>query len=104
MIETALGNRTIKLPVTLVETISNREILSLLLDKALGKREYYRSKCRTMEDKHHTNFPAYKRSVEETREENFTEWDDLILWEGYEIAYQEWSRKFEELRLGSHPE
>lgn len=98
MVKPALKNITITLPGTLVETISSREIVLLLLDKALGKREYYRTKCRTMAEKHHTNFGDYKRSVEESQEEHFTEWDDLILWEGYELAHQEWSLKFEELR------
>jgi len=96
--KTVLRNITIQLPSTVVETISNREILSLLLDKAFGKKEYYRSKCRIMEEKYHTSFPVYKRSVEQAQEENFTAWDDLLLWEGYELAYQEWGRKFEELR------
>lgn len=95
---TILQDVTIHLPSTLVNSISTQEILELLLDKALGKREYYRSKCQVMEDKYQTDFFTYKQAVEQAEEENFAAWDDLLLWEGYERAYQEWRRKFEELR------
>lgn len=88
----------LKLPSDLIETISNKEIISLLLDKALSKAEYYQSKCKEFEEKYNMDFTSFKIKVESSEEEVFEEWDDLIVWEGYELAYKDWKRKYEELK------
>jgi hypothetical protein len=36
--------------------------------------------------------------VEVTEDEVFTEWDDLVVCEGYELGYEEWKKKYEELK------
>jgi len=38
-------------------------------------------------------------SRKEEGEENFEEWDDLLLREGCQLAYREWDRKYEDLKL-----
>lgn len=88
----------LRLPTDIIESISSKEIINLLVDKALSKKEYYRTKCREMEQKYGTNFTSFKKKVEGAKDEVFIEWDDLIVWEGYELAYSEWKGKYEELR------
>ncbi len=88
----------LKLPSDMIETISNKEIITLLLDKALSKAEYYQSNCKEFEEKYNMDFASFKKRGEEAEQEDFTEWDDLIMWEGYELGYKEWKRKYEELK------
>lgn len=42
----------IELPSDLMEIISNKEIMTMLLDKALSKAEYYWSRCKAFEEKY----------------------------------------------------
>ena len=44
------------------------------------------------------DFASFKKKVEEAKQEVFTEWDDIVVWEGYDLAYKEWKRKYEELK------
>jgi len=88
----------IKLPNDMVNARTGKEIIGLLLDKALSKREYYLSRCKEMEQKYGVGFESFKKRVEDSEEEVFGEWDDLLLWEGYELSYKEWKGKYEELK------
>ncbi|AEH45883.1 hypothetical protein Thein_2032 [Thermodesulfatator indicus DSM 15286] len=93
-----LENMTIKVPKTAVKDLKDKEILFFLLDKALSKLEFYRSKCKQFEKKYGTTLEKFRQKIE-IEEENFEWWDDFILWEGYEKAYQEWKRKYEEIKF-----
>lgn len=95
---TPLKEITIKLPSDVVETISTKEIIGLLLDKALGRLEYYQSRCNEFKEKYGMDFISFKKKGEKSSKEAFSEWDDLIAWEGYEIGYKEWKKKYEELK------
>ncbi len=97
MQSSALKEIKIKLPSDTANSVSKKEIVGLLAEKAFGKAEYYRSKCKEMEDKKETDFESFKKQTESS-EENFSRWDDLLIWEGYELAYKEWKKKYEELR------
>lgn len=88
----------LKLPADWAETITVGEIVYLLLDKALSKTEYYWSKCKEFEEKYCSTFSDFKKKVEDDREETFSDWDNLMVWEGYELAHQEWKKKYEELK------
>ena len=88
----------VKLPDDIVNSISSSEIVSMLLDKALTKVEYYKSKCRELEGKYNLDFSSFKKKVENAGKEKFADWDDLMIWEGYELAYHEWIKKYEELK------
>ena len=94
---------TVKLPRQIAQNLQPREIIFFLLDKALTKVEFYRSKCREFEYKYKKDLNTFKKEVE-TSVENFALWDDLIMWEGYMQALQEWEKKYEELKsvLGDH--
>jgi hypothetical protein len=98
MEEIILKEIMIKLPSDLVDTISDKEIITLLLDKALSKAEYYRSRSNEYKEKYGMDFKAFKRKVGKSKKEIFTDWDDLMAWEGYELGYQEWKKKYEELK------
>lgn len=88
----------IKLPQVIAESLEKNEIVSLLLDKALQRLEYYRSQCQEMEQKYGMKYNDFKKRVEESKDEIFEEWDDLMEWEACEIASREWRGKYEELR------
>ena len=88
----------IKLPGDVIKEISNKEIIAMLLDKALSKAEYYHSSSKEMEEKYGMDFISFKKKIEKTRKEDFTEWDDFILWEGYTLGYEEWNKKYKELK------
>jgi len=87
MPEIALKRISLRIPRDVSDIFSSREILALLRDKALSKAESYRSKCQTMAHQYHTDIQAFRAQLDADREEHFTAWDDLLLWEGYEQAY-----------------
>jgi hypothetical protein len=91
------SNVKIRLPGILAKHFSSREILTLLLDKAVNKSEYYSSKCKELEQKYGTDFASFKKRIEESEHESFSGWDDLLLWEGYELTYREWKKKYEDI-------
>jgi hypothetical protein len=91
------SNIKIRLPGILAKHFSSKEILALLLDKALNKSEYYLSKCKELEQKYGSDLASFRKGIEESRQESFSGWDDLLLWEGYELSYQEWKKKYEDI-------
>ncbi len=98
MEQASLKEVKLKLPGNIVESLAKNEIISLLLDKAYNKTEYYLTRCQEMEQKYGKPFADFKKQVEESKEEVFEEWDDLIEWEAYELAYKDWKEKYEELK------
>lgn len=85
-------NINVQVPVSIAKDLSD-EILSLYQDKVLTKIEFYRSRLRQMESKYKMTFQEFKKRVDESEDEAFSDWDDLILWEGYHLGFQEWSNK-----------
>ncbi len=88
----------LKLPQNVVRSLAKNEIVSLLLDKAFNKTEYYLTLSREMQQKYGMDFNHFKKKVEENKEEVFEEWDDFMEWEAYELAHKEWKTKYEELK------
>jgi hypothetical protein len=80
---------TIKLPTGVAESVSAEELVSMVMDKALTMAEYYRSRCKEYEQKYGMDFGAFKKKVESAGAERASEWDDMLVWEGFELAYQE---------------
>lgn len=89
---------TIKLPKLLADDISGSEIVGMVMDKAVTTAEYYRSRCKEFEQKYGTGFNAFRKKVESAKAENTAEWDDMLVWEGFELAFTEWKNKSRELR------
>ncbi len=99
MSKTVLKEIKIKLPDDVLETVTKKEIIGMLLDKALSKAEYFRSRCKEMEEKYGMDFASFKKKIEGSKDEKFSDWDDFILWEGYMLGYEEWNKKYEELKI-----
>ncbi|MDA3897931.1 MAG: hypothetical protein PF482_17500 [Desulfobacteraceae bacterium] len=89
---------TLRIPPSIAVDIGSNEIIKLLLDKALGKRDFYRSKIKMFESKYGSNYVSFKKKTEIV-DESFQKWDDLLLWEGFLLAYREWNRKYKDLKL-----
>ena len=98
MEQASLKEIKVKLPGNVVASLAKNEIISLLLDKAFNKSEYYLTRCQEMEQKYGKPFFDFKGQVEKSKDEIFEEWDDLIEWEAYELAYKNWKEKYEELK------
>ena len=90
---------TLRILPSIAVDIGSNEIIELLLDKALvGERDLYKSKIKMFEPKYGTNYASFKKKTEKG-DESFQEWDDLLLWEGFLLAYREWNRKYKDLKL-----
>ena len=87
----------VRVPLSVAADIGNDEIIDLLLGKALGKKDLYKSKIKMFESKHGTNYASFKKKSEQG-DENFQEWDDLLLWEGFLRAYRELNKKYRDLK------
>lgn len=74
------------------------EIYSILIDKAISKIMYYKSKEGLFEHKYKMSIDVFKQKVE-NENENFEFYDDLIIWEGYHLARIEWENRYKELKL-----
>ena len=98
MEEIQMNEVTLRIPPSIAVDIGSNDIIELLLDKALGKRDFYKTKIKMLEAKYGTNFASFKKKTEKG-EERFQEWDDLLLWEGFVIAYKEWNKKYKDLKL-----
>lgn len=73
------------------------ELRRFLSEKALLKMEYYRSRMQPFERKYGLPFPEFKKQVEASSEEEFESWDDLIEWEAYYRAHEQWVQRYGEL-------
>jgi len=98
MKNTSLKEVTIKLPKGLANDISATEIVKMVMDKSVTMAEYYRSRCKEFEQKYGSTFDAFKKKVESAKTEHSSEWDDLLAWEGFALAYAEWNNKSKDLR------
>jgi hypothetical protein len=73
---------------------SKEELMEEVLHSfALAKMWEYKNEMKEFEQKYGMSFNDFKRKVEKTREENFEEWDDLIIWEGLYEGYKLWEKK-----------
>ncbi|HLP44493.1 MAG TPA: hypothetical protein VK469_01010 [Candidatus Kapabacteria bacterium] len=97
MSQVKLKEFRIKLPSDIIGMVTKTEILSMLINKVINKIEYFRTRCVEMEKKYGMDFDAFQTKVNNEEKEVCSEWDDLILWEGYHYAYKEWESKYEEL-------
>lgn len=95
MSQVKLKEFRIKLPSDIISMVNRSEILNMLMNKAINKMEYYRTRCSEMEKKYGMDFDAFQKKVNGEEKEVCSEWDDLILWEGYHYAYKEWKTKYE---------
>jgi len=89
-----VAERTIHAP----DWIEEKELLSLLLSHAATKYEYYASRSRNFEAKYGHDYVTFKKRVDGSKQESFSQWDDLIAWEAFDAATQQWKTRYEELQ------
>ncbi len=87
-----------KKKISIPDWLKENELLSLLLSHANTKYEYFNSRARIYSKKYGTDYKSFKKRIEESNGESFTEWDDLIAWESFETAAEEWKARYEELK------
>ena len=92
---------TVALPTWIGKEEAQQEVVRDLRARALLKTEYYRSKMKLFEAKYGATFARFQRRVEKATEEDPAAWDDLIEWEAYHRAHQEWKKRHAELRRWS---
>ena len=87
----------IKIPSSVQDDFSSKNILLHLIAKALAKKEYYRSQESFFAAKHGLTFSRFEAKVKKMKKENFECWDDLMEWEACHLAGQEWNKKHKDL-------
>ena len=92
---------TIALPSGIGQDEAQNIVVRDLRAHAMLKLEFYRSKMKPFEAKYATTFPRFQRRVEKGAQEDCAAWDDLIEWEAYYRGYQEWKKRYAELRQWS---
>lgn len=90
-------NLKIKVPKWVKDELGEKELIKNLALEALTKREYFRTKMLSFEEKYGLKFSQFEKKIKKKKKENFKEWDDLIIWEGYYESYREWEGKYKEL-------
>ena len=88
----------LEVPSWVGEMEAKKEFVHFLLNEALMKVEYYRSLMKPFERKYAKTYSDFKKHIELSQQESFEEWDDLIEWEAYYRAHEEWVKKYEELK------
>jgi len=87
---------TIKVPSWIKEEEAEEEFLHTLMNKALLKMEFYSSKMKPFESKYGL-FNEFQDRVTSASNENFKQWDDLLEWQAFHIAFVEWEGRYREL-------
>lgn len=72
-------------------------INKLLLAVALAKMSEYKRQAEIYKSKYKTSFVKFKKKVESAKKENFKEWNDFIIWEGFDELYLKWEKRYQEL-------
>src|SRR5713101_4321838 len=92
---------TIALPSWIGQEEAQDMVVRDLRAHALLKLEFYRSNMTPFEVKYATTFLQFQRRVEKASQEDLAAWDDRIEWEAYYRSYQEWKKRYAELRQWS---
>ena len=89
-----VAKRTMSAP----DWLDEKELLSLSLSHATTKHEYFASRTRIFAAKYGCDYATYKKHIESSSQESYEGWDDLIAWEAFDAAAEEWRSRYEELR------
>lgn len=89
---------TIKIPSWIKKEDAQEEFFRNLMGKALLKMELYRSKMKPFEIRYQLSFPEFRKRIESTSKENFSEWDDFIEWDANYSAFVKWEERYGELK------
>ncbi len=87
----------VKRTIKVLQWLEESELLALLLSHATTKYEYFATRSRAFAAKYGCDYTAFKKRIEDSKEESFAEWDDLIAWEAFDAAARQWKSRYEEL-------
>jgi hypothetical protein len=67
------------------------------MDAKAAKRgvKYYRARCKEFEQKYGITFEAFKKKFESSKIERVSDWEDLIVWEGFELELKKHDKSIE---------
>ena len=88
----------IHIPDNLTDLATEKEVINLLYEKAVTKREYFLSKTCAFQKKYNMDFSELQALIKKEENENFEIWDDFIVWEGYFELLKQWDEKCMELK------
>lgn len=88
----------IHVPIWVKREKGVNDILRNLLFEAYAKMEYYQSRMLSFERKYGVSFIKFEKKIKEAKKENFEMWDDLIIWEGFYQAYNEWKQRYKDIK------
>lgn len=88
--------QTITLPSWLKEISPQPKIYlkRLLKSSAFVKMQEYKKKLQIYEIKYRTQFDEFEKKVKSLNKENFEMWDDYIIWQGLNKAYEKWQKRY----------
>lgn len=83
-----------------IEKIPKKDEFVRQLLKAAAFREmmYYKRKTEMFGKKWKGTFKQIQQKEKRSKKENYELWDDLILWEGYELKLKEWEKHYKQTR------
>lgn len=94
MEESVFMDVNIYLPKDLDGKFSKVQIANSLINNAMSRMEFYRTRCVEMEEKYGLDFKQFREgSLNDSHHHN-----DFTLWQGYSRAFEEWKNKCEALR------
>lgn len=88
----------IHVPKWVKEEKGEIDIIQSILFEASAKMEYYRSKILIYEKKYKMSYEKFEEKIKKDKKENFEQWDDFIIWEGFHQVYCEWKERYEDLK------
>ncbi|MDI6804312.1 MAG: hypothetical protein QME58_10785 [Bacteroidota bacterium] len=77
-----------------VKKIPNKKkfLRNILQATAFREMQEFQKKILVFEKKWGGKFEKVSKKLKKAKHENFQLWDDLIVWEGYRRAFQEWQK------------
>lgn len=83
-----------------IEKIPNKKkfLRNILQATAFREMQEFQKKILVFEKKWGGSFEKVSKKYKKDKKENFLLWDDLIVWEGYVKAFEEWEKRFKETK------
>ncbi len=83
-----------------MHTISKQEVSNLVLLEYAALSQLYKEKILFFEKKYGLNIFEFEQKINNSIDDNFEAWDDLIEWEANSKFFQEISSKIEDIKYG----
>ncbi len=96
----AIARKNVKLqaPEDMLKHVPEAQVMNIMMYKALKKMEYFRTRCKEMEEKYGVDYLQFKDKLTDSEAELLlTEWEEMVLWEEYFNSFKEWENKYKAL-------